>query len=513
MARRVSLAILLVSFLMVFVPTAGAATCTSVEAGLSASKLAVVVSCVPTGTDHIGVAVMKNTKKEGLKEGINISVALAESPGYAPPSATPVVDLSARNKEGKLIGSWSPLFATVPGGEVPKETKRQELEKQLTVAQAGVAKLGKEQISAEELVKKLSGELGTAQALVTKISGEIEALPAEETSAEHEAKEKAAREAQEKAEREAREKTEREAKEHLEREAREKAEREQREREEREKLEELPHEEIPGEPVFFKGTDGGGWGATAELTDYKKLGAHPSVRLENPGNTSTFTQAGIHVVYLLNHYNTGGIKSVNISNYVKEVESIHTQDPLDPIEVENEPGGNWFWGGGAESETNAGAYDHLLKEAHVHVPGATLYASFDGGHAGNNAWGKAMLKADPGVVNYVTAFTEHPYDGSGANASSTLVHWNAVAEAHSATGKDIAITEYGRPLQASTGDSPKSTEAQQANADGAMVRMARSVGWVREVEIYGYRGDSSPCYAIFKGDGTPRPAVAAIAGS
>lgn len=483
--------------------TGAGASCTSAQDALSANKAAVVVTCLPAGATQVGVAELSDLNGTKIKYGRSIPAAVGTTI-TTDSSAYPVIDIQAKSASGAALGGFAGRLQTVPGGEAPKETKRQELEKRLTGVEASVVKLGKEKTATEAVVVKLSGELGTAQSLVQQIKGELNELPPEESQAE--------REAREAKEREAREKAEHEAKEKAEREAREKAEREQREKEEREKLEEPPHEELPG-VVFHKGVDGGGWGEANELRDYKQLGTNVSVRLENPGNTAYLTSRGYYVVYLLNHYNKGGIKAVDANAYGKEVAAVHAQDPTDAIEVENEPGGNWFWQNpGAESQENATAYDHLLKVSHEACPVCVLYASADGGHAGDNAWLKKMLKADPNVVNYVTAFTEHPYDGSGANPDATLVHFGAVEEAHSLTGKPIDITEYGRPLATGTGDSPRSTEAQQAKADGAMVKKARSVGWVLGAEIYGYRGDGSPEYAIFKASGEPRLAVAAIAG-
>ena len=463
--------LLILACLLTLGASGSASAASSVTDQLTRSGTAVEVTSLPAGTDHVGVAEATALTGGTVKYGIKIAAKVGET--YTPKTAGyQYVGMIADNAKGEGIGSWAPRLKT---GEPAAESQRQKLEQELAAAQAQEA--------------KIAAELATAQSLVSKLKGELAGLPPEETAAEREA---------------------REAKERAEREARERAEREAREREERERLEEPPYEEVPTEGAFHKGVDGGGWGLSNELADYKKLGSDPSVRLENPGNTSSLTGAGIFVVYLLNHYNTGGVKAINAAAYVKEAEAEAAQNPTDALEVLNEPGGNWFWGSGAESEANAKAYDALLKAVHehVHVP---IYGSFDGGHAGENGWGKEMLKADPNVVSYVTAFTEHPYDGKSANPSSTLVHWGAVEEAHRLTGKPVAITEYGRPLLESTGDSPKSTEAQQAAADGAMVRKAREVGWVPNVEIYGYRGNSAPCYAVFKENGEPRPAVAAVA--
>jgi hypothetical protein len=286
------------------------------------------------------------------------------------------------------------------------------------------------------------------------------------------------------------------------------------------KLSKVP-QEPPVEPpktTFLKGWNGGGWGSP-ELANLKAANA-TCVRLETPKETLPYTSNGQKVIYLESGpYLSGGIKSINAASDVGgSVATVKAHPDIWALEKKNEPGGNWFWGPGAESAENAAAYVHLLKlqrEAFTKEFGTKaplIFASFDGGHAGDNTWGKHMLAADPNVVNYVDAFTEHPYDGSGANPASTLVHFGAVEEAHHLTGKPIAVTEYGRPTISGTGDSPKSTLEQQANALAAMIHKSREVGYVPCVTIYGYRdGRNAQGYGVFNENDSPKPAVAAIA--
>lgn len=310
----------------------------------------------------------------------------------------------------------------------------------------------------------------------------------------------------------------------------------------------------PPPPSGFKrGVGMGGSTRPAEVADAKLLGPNPAVRLENPSETAAFTSAGVAVVYLSSGgtsvntprhfsaearahrsavlspryegdldaaltrygYSSGGVKSLSTSAIVADALAVWKKHPdIWCYEYLNEPAGNWFWGSGAESAANAAAYAAQLKalhEAFAKLPSRPLLlASWDGGHSGNNAWGKAMLAADPHVCDYFDHPTMHPYDGGSANPDSTLVHWSSVEACERETGKKPFPTECGRPLLASTGDSPKSTEAQQAKADAAYVRKGREQG-CPGVLIYGYKGDSSPCYAIFHGNDTPRLAVAAIA--
>lgn len=311
-----------------------------------------------------------------------------------------------------------------------------------------------------------------------------------------------------------------------------------------------PPEEPPAPPPvtgFKRGMCAGGWNRSQEVADAKKLGVNPTVRLENPSETKAFTSAGVGVVYLnsggtstnLPHlsdaarehrsavmlglrqikentrygYSSGGVKSLNVATVVTNaVAVLKKHSDVWAYELLNEPGGNWFWGGGAESQENATAYCKLVRAVYKGLTENGLLrpvlVSFDGGHAGDNSWGKKMLTADPTLFALPEVIpTNHPYDGSGANPSSTLVRWGSVEETHRLTGKWPGITEYGRPLANGTGDSPKSSEAQQAAADGAMTKKAREAGCPCTL-IFGYRAGN---YGVFSSGDQPLPAVAAIA--
>lgn len=312
-----------------------------------------------------------------------------------------------------------------------------------------------------------------------------------------------------------------------------------------------PVEEPPVEPAgFHRGMNAGGWTRSQEVADAKKLGPSPAVRLENPSETTAFTSTGTAVVYLnsggvstashftpaardirartiarqrltfaqklrrLFAYNTGGVKALSTSTVVADAVAVVKKHPdIVAYEYLNEPGGDWFWGGGADSQENATAYakqSRAIYEAFQKEFGSKappLLLSFDGGHAGENGWGKKVIAADPTLFKLPGVIpTNHPYDGGSANPSSTLVHWGSVEETHALTGKWPAITEYGRPRESGTGDSPKSTEAQQAAADGAMVHAGKEHG-CPFVLIFGYRAGN---YGIFSSGDVPFAAVEAI---
>lgn len=272
-----------------------------------------------------------------------------------------------------------------------------------------------------------------------------------------------------------------------------------------------PPVEPPKPGAFKRGLCAGGWNRPQEVADLKRF-PNPVVRLEHPTDTASFSNAGVAVIYLESAYNTGNVKAIKPATAVVNAQTTLRNHPdIWCYEYGNEPGGDWFFGPGAFSKENAAAYCKLLRAVRTEAMTGSkvlLLASFDGGHAGNNQWGHWMLEADPGIVSVVDAVSVHPYDGSGTSPSSTLVRWSAVDDAHKSTGKPVIISEYGRPLVNGTGDSPKSTEGQQAAADGAMVRKARESGFVLAVTIFGYRAGN---YGVFSSSDQPLPAVAAIA--
>ncbi len=250
----------------------------------------------------------------------------------------------------------------------------------------------------------------------------------------------------------------------------------------------------PPASAFRRGMCAGGWTQSQEVADAKKLGSSPTVRLENPGSTSPFTSAGVDVIYLNSGgtsvnshftpearmhrsavlagrlyeaadirerfkphrygYSSGGIRSLNAATVAADAVAVLKKHPdVWAYELLNEPGGNWFWGPGAESQENATAYCKLIREVHAALVANNLarplIVSFDGGHAGDNTWGRRMLAADPTLFQIPEVIpSNHPYDGGGStNPASTLVHWGSCEETHRLTGKWPAITEYGRPLE------------------------------------------------------------------
>lgn len=94
-------------------PASASASCSSITDSLTANKSAIAFTCVPAGTQHIGLAIMKDMAGNGLKY-----VSISPSAGtYTPPSTLPVVDAQAWTTSAP-IGNWAGRKQTIPGGEV-----------------------------------------------------------------------------------------------------------------------------------------------------------------------------------------------------------------------------------------------------------------------------------------------------------------------------------------------------------------------------------------------------------
>jgi hypothetical protein len=220
-----------------------------------------------------------------------------------------------------------------------------------------------------------------------------------------------------------------------------------------------------------------------------------------------------------------GISSLNATNWANsalawyKAECTTTECPT--IEVLNEPGGNWFWGSQALSQTNTDAYANLVKTTYstFHTAfGASaplILATFDGewgttpaGVPNGEAFGRAWWTAS--MSNYVDGIVVHTY-GSDDASSTAAVQQSAAGnrqdaqDAHSYTGKPVYITEVGWPTdnqgatvtaQNDTGDSLQWPEADSASnqypgldqCDNVynFLSWARSTDYVNAVTIFGY---------------------------
>jgi exo-beta-1,3-glucanase (GH17 family) len=89
----------------------------------------------------------------------------------------------------------------------------------------------------------------------------------------------------------------------------------------------------------------------------------------------------------------------------------------------------------------------------------------------------------------------------------------AVTNAHTATGKPVAVTEVGWPTCGATGDSQNWSEQAEANNIWHFVDWARTQGTsvVNIVTPYNDVDESSSrCYGIWRRDLTAKPAVTAL---
>jgi hypothetical protein len=219
-----------------------------------------------------------------------------------------------------------------------------------------------------------------------------------------------------------------------------------------------------------------------------------------------------------------GISSLNATTWANNALSWYkaecTPANCPTLEVLNEPGGTWFWGNDALSQTNADAYANLVKVTYTTFHTAYgssapfILATFDGswgstpaGVPNNEAFGHEWWNAS--MSNYVNGIVVHTYGGNDAS-STTAIDQSAAGDrqdaedAHSYTGKPIYITEVGWPTdnlgatvtaQNDDGDSLQWPEADSAGnqypgldqCDNVynFLNWARGTGYVNAVTIFG----------------------------
>jgi hypothetical protein len=263
------------------------------------------------------------------------------------------------------------------------------------------------------------------------------------------------------------------------------------------------------------GINAGYWGA-CEPFDLRT--AVEYVRLDTPSNISAWTNAGLKVIAdESGPYDSSGVSGLDAHAYVERVVAFVKANPqVWAVEVLNEPGGQWFWGGSAESATNRTAYANLIVAVHDALVAKfgdarpLILASYDGGHDSSNAWGEAWSQNATALAD-ADMITEHPYGGVGDRASASLGDRANVQAAYAKTHKPIAITEVGFPTKGPTGDSLKYSEAEQASSVAQIVAWARSTNYVKAITIYGYRDSGAEGgYGLQRHDGTKKPAWLAL---
>jgi hypothetical protein len=264
------------------------------------------------------------------------------------------------------------------------------------------------------------------------------------------------------------------------------------------------------------GLNAGYWGSCepAELRTVVEY-----IRLDTPPNIARWSDVGLKVIAdESGPYGPDGVSGLDQGAYVAKVLAFVAENPqVWAIEVLNEPGGQWFWGDDAESQANRSAYAQLVIAVHdalVARFGAKrplIFASYDGGHVGSNAWGEAWTQNATALAD-ADMLTVHPYADAKDRTSYVLGDRAKVEAAHAKTGKPIAITEVGFPTNDSEGNSSEVTEAEQAGAVSGIVAWARTKSYVRAIVIYNYRdtGEGGG-YGVQKHDGTRKPAWLALA--
>jgi Glycosyl hydrolase catalytic core len=290
---------------------------------------------------------------------------------------------------------------------------------------------------------------------------------------------------------------------------------------EKEEAEGEPPPEEPEPPSMWVGLQAGGWGAP-QYADV--AGAVSYVRLdsgiEKGCSTQEWTRVGIKVICdMAGPYNTGGVKALNISEWVKNAVAVVKANPdILAVEVLNEPSGRWYFGPEAESAENAAAYARLLRAVHE-----AFVANFGsarplilGSYVVETelAWGERVYAADPNVGNYVDGWTAHPYGGTGARLSAALGHRDTVEAVHAKTGKPVYVTEVGwlTGLTPANGVSLVYTEAEQAENIKNFITWARRTGYVGAVMIFGYRdyGDLYEFWGVETHEGRKKPSYGAL---
>jgi hypothetical protein len=235
-----------------------------------------------------------------------------------------------------------------------------------------------------------------------------------------------------------------------------------------------------------------GRGSHAEIRDLR--GVASVVRVSDLTSSRGWEAAGVRVIAdEAGPYTSAGVSGLDHRAYVRKVLSQVRRDPhLFAVEILNEPGGQWFWGGDSEGSVNRESYAQLLIEVHealvaafgVHRP--LELASWDGGHDSSNAWGEAWSRNASALAD-VDGVTSHPYGGTGERARSILGDRELVERAAAVSHKPVYITEVGFPTAGPTSDSLRYSEAEQASAMYRFGLWAEHRGYVAAVTFFTYR--------------------------
>lgn len=276
----------------------------------------------------------------------------------------------------------------------------------------------------------------------------------------------------------------------------------------------------PSDSSMLVGLAMGQWGGVAA----EARAAVGFVSVSTDGGESKYIDqylaAGLGVMQVrVGPYSSGGVAALNPDTWATAaVAAYNANRSLKAIEILNEPGGSWFWGSGALSQTNATAYAVLLRKVRAAFDAngsrPKLIASFDGGYAGGSTWGAMVATGDPLAWSYVDGVVVHPYGGTGDRTSSALGFRSNVTNAHAVTGLPVWITEVGWPTatgQPATGDSLQWTEAEQAANISNFIAWSRGTGYVAAVVIFNFEDyGTNNWYGVRRLDGSHKPSFGVL---
>lgn len=509
--------------LVLFATMAGSAPAatisgTSITDRLSNDKTAAEVVTEPSGTGLIKIAVMKNM----AAEGVTYKTIPASQSSFTPPAGYPVVDMQAATSSGAAIGDWASKagsrIQTTPGGtkEPPKEEAVTSITDRLSsdkTAAEAVTLPPNTALIKIAVMKNMAGE-GVSYKTVpasqrvfippagspvvdmqaansagvaigdwaSKAGSRIQTTPAGEPPKEEPPVEKE------------------------------------------------PPVEPPPTGSLALAVDSGGWigeSIAADLGGAVKYIRSNARTYNTDAHMGYLVKAGVHVIPLFEDSGDGSLESSStIANEVvtwfKRYGHGGTywagKTDLGPVSVEivNEPGNPYFWGGNARTnqsqyagiiEATASALQNGLPAAQ---PQPKLLVSMDGGFEGDN-YGKQLVKVDPNILKLNVGWTVHPYGGKSDRTQSALGGRVRVTESF----RPVYVTEVGWPTavgQPSTGDSFQWTQSEQAENIKTFVKWARGLGYVNDVTIFNYRDyGTNAFYGIESSSGTKKPSYFTLA--
>lgn len=283
-----------------------------------------------------------------------------------------------------------------------------------------------------------------------------------------------------------------------------------------------------GNAAMIVGLDIGNFGSNG-VNDIKGVVGYARLDPSRSAALSYYKTAGIKTIpNFTGNYTTSGVSglgdpvswaSSTLSKY-KSFGCDPTQCPA--IEVLNEPGGTWFWGSNALSQTNADAYAKLVKAVYDAFHGSygsnapKILATYDGasGSNGVTTWGDRWWNSSYVDRTKVDGIIVHPYGGTSNRTASALGNTGLVTTAHTKTNKPIYVTEVGWPTavgQSNTGDSFQWSEADQATNIYNFINWARGTGYVNATIIFNYRDyGTNAYYGITRPDGSHKPSYNAL---